>query len=787
MLIRSTCLLTLFILTVIQPLAMAAAITSPHAEAPKPDLCVFLGNHWSYTGVGWSYGLKSCVQSIHNSLEMADYSPSVKTGINLDAAAYPLVAEHHPEVIERLKAYLSAGKVEIIGGTYGQPMGSAVSGESNVRQLIMGQQTICEILGTTVSAFLEEEEFTHPQMPQLLVGAGYSFASAAQCDTWGKHGSPRLSLNAFHWLGIDGTSILTTPANELVFHPPVVTHDIDWLWSSAGHEKIRTLAKRGVPLGLKWVEFGWGPGELEGNTANRFFASKFRDLSAQFNVRYTTLTEFLQQFGDQATERIQWRMDDFNKLQPWGCGGDQLRRILREVEAILTTAERFDAAAQLLGSAPSREADLESAWKNLLVAQSHDVALCEYLDDGIEYAGINDPIARQFLASSGSAEENATVKTWGDMGFRHLRVARNKADSVLSSSLMAIAAQIDTAIAGPYHAALVVFNPCGSARTFTVTVRGSPRITDGKWVVVDDTGRPVPTQIATSQSGDESPSADLLFTANNLPAFGYATYYLAEQKEIRSDSGTELTTSEVGWKLENDFVSVELDPLSGAIARLVDRRSGFSVLNETTGAFPIFSGQPNREILPLRNVPERYDSSSARAEIKWVERGPVRATVKVAQTSPALRLEYTVTLHAGSPQVDVRIHVASDLPPVKTAERVNGWQLPLHIADGYWFSLVANFTPTTVLRDFPFGVEQCNKDAIDSLSFVDFVGSDGGLLLVHSGTQYFKRTGEKVFANLAMRDWHGIFMQKSGWPRKAEYRFALIPHDSDFNNSDRLR
>ena len=124
---------------------------------------------------------------------------------------------------------------------------------------------------------------------------------------------------------------------------------------------------------------------------------------------------------------------------------------------------------------------------------------------------------------------------------------------------------------------------------------------------------------------------------------------------------------------------------------------------------------------------------------------------------------------------------------MKTAERVNGWQLPLHFADGYWFSLVTNFTPTTVLRDFPFGVEQCNKDAIDSLSFVDFVGSDGGLLLVHSGTQYFKRTGEKVFANLAMRDWHGIFMQKSGWPRKAEYRFALIPHDSDFNNSDRLR
>ncbi|MDD5708713.1 MAG: hypothetical protein PHR35_22595 [Kiritimatiellae bacterium] len=61
--------------------------------APKPDFCMFLANHWSYTGIGWNSGLKSCTQSITGSLDMADYAPSVKTGINLDAPAYALITD----------------------------------------------------------------------------------------------------------------------------------------------------------------------------------------------------------------------------------------------------------------------------------------------------------------------------------------------------------------------------------------------------------------------------------------------------------------------------------------------------------------------------------------------------------------------------------------------------------------------------------------------------------------------------------------------------------------------
>jgi hypothetical protein len=114
-------------------------------------------------------------------------------------------------------------------------------------------------------------------------------------------------------------------------------------------------------------------------------------------------------------------MDDFRKLQPWGVGGDQLRREGREIEALVTAAERFDAIAHILGLYGGRVGEIEEAWKQLLISQNHGVSLCE------QYVGINDPAAKEFLSATGTPKENQNVKTWGALGFRHMHVAKKMA------------------------------------------------------------------------------------------------------------------------------------------------------------------------------------------------------------------------------------------------------------------------------------------------------------------------------------------------------------------------
>ncbi|NQU41613.1 MAG: hypothetical protein HQ523_16840 [Lentisphaerae bacterium] len=750
-------------------------------SADKPDLCMALANHWSYTGIGWQLGLESCAASIRDSLAMADYDPGVKTCLNLDALAYELIARHYPDIAERLRQYVRAGRVEIIGGSYGQPMGSMISGESSVRQLVVGQETIRKAVGRRVSTFLEEEEFSHPQVPQLAVQAGYRFASLAQCDTWGKHGSPRMDLNLFHWRGVDGTTILTTPINGLVFHPPVVTPDIDWLWSDAGRERLRQLRQLGMPLAIKWTEFGWET--LGGQAVNKFDPAKFRELSSHFNVRYTTLTEYIEAYGGEARETVSLSMNDFEKLLPWGVGGDQLRRFGRDVEAVLLAAERFEAIAHLLGLPTAKLARLDEAWKKLLIAQSHDVSLCEYSRNG---GGVMQPLDPIF---------DTHGLTWGSIGFQHMDEAKALGSQTLNCSLHLISKAVNNATDRRDAWAVTTFNPCGFARD---ALAQTGKVYMGKRMcrnlrIRDARGRVVRSQLLSHErdAAGNLIHANVAFCAKRLPSVGYDTYYMESDGKAAKATPTDLCVDETNLTIENAHVVLALDPVTGAIARLADRRTGRLLIDGAAHAAPRFTGRPNPAYRSGGSSPDAYDSSTSTAEIVWIERGPLRATVRACHVLQAIRFETFITVCADSPAVEVRTRVFCDLPPRTEpqlgGDRINAWQYPLEITEGYWLRWTLGFTPQAVIRDYPFGVEATPKDAIEALSFVDFVGTDHGLLLMHGGTQYFKREGDRTVANLIVREWESPYTGDYGWPRAADYRYVLLPHGADFSNGDRLR
>ena len=160
------------------------------------------------------------------------------------------MAEKFPEVTARLKKHLAEGKVELIAGTYAQPMGTTLSGEANIRQIVVGRETIRKALGYEMVTFLEEEEFSHPQLPQILAGAGYRFASLAQVDTWGRAGIPILEFNAIRWRGVDGTEIPAIPKNSLFGYSP----NLKELAAQPAFAKLQALGK---PLIFTWEEFGW--------------------------------------------------------------------------------------------------------------------------------------------------------------------------------------------------------------------------------------------------------------------------------------------------------------------------------------------------------------------------------------------------------------------------------------------------------------------------------------------------------------------------------------------------
>lgn len=748
------------------------ALRAGTSDSPN-GICVTLANHWSYIGIGWQLGIESNVLSVTDAMEMADRPPHVKTCINLDARAYEFMAEKFPEVTERLKKYLAEGKVELIGGTYGQPLGTMFSGESNIRQIVYGRETIRKALGYEMVTFLEEEEFTHPQIPQIAMGAGFKYASLAQVDTWGKAGIPILELISFNWKGTDGTIIPTTPKNSLYSGWSADPKAFAATLASPVFKKLQALGK---PLVFAWEEFGWEPHD---EPAYLTSPQKYQKFVEQFAVEFVTLAEYMDKYGKNPRETVYLNMDSWKKLLTWGLGGDQLRILDRKVEGTLLAAERFDAVASSLG-AKSRAEDLTRGWKNLLASQSHDVSLCEYSRwQGDRMA----PLDRL---------EDYHNFTWGGIGYNHLDAAMKDGKAVLDASLDMLVKRIDSQSGKQGQKVVTVFNPSGWERTEIVTTgRIYPLPDKMKGVVVkDSTGRVMPSQVLKREVNGEQNlvTGEVAFRAEKVPSIGYDTYYLEFISEDVVSGNTELKVDTANLTMENSLVKVTLNPKTGAVISLVDKRTGQEMLDAQKSAFPVFNGRANPEYrLRVRKKDNvEFDSSSSQAEIRWIEKGPLRATVKARHNWHLLKFETYVTLYDRVPYVEVTSRVLADVPPAPDAlDKKN--RFPAEIKEGYWFSFAPNFPISSVVRDFPLAIEATEKSYFQALTFVDLVGENSGLLVLHPGTQYFKRDSNQVISNLVMREWESYFSKEFGWPRYSEYRHVLLPHGLNFTNADRLR
>jgi alpha-mannosidase len=729
---------------------------------PSGGLCVTICNHWSYIGIGWQLGIESCVLSVTDAMELADRPPHAKTCLNLDARAYEFMAQRFPEVAERLRQQLAAGKVELIGGTYGQPMGTTLSGESNVRQMVVGRETIRKALGYDMVTFLEEEEFTHPQIPQLATLAGFRYASLAQLDTWGRAGCPRQEFNVVLWKGIDGSSIRCVPKNSLFGY----SADLKKLVQSPPFKKLQGLGK---PLLFTWEEFGW---ESPEQPTYLSAPARYKALADQESVEFVTLKEYLDKYGAVPEETVTLRMDDWDKSLTWGLGGDQVRILNRKVEGLLLAAEIFDVVASKLGARSQAEL-LEEAWKHLLASESHDVGLCEYS----RWQGDR-------MAPADRIEDRHNF-TWGTVGYQHLDAAQEQVRALLDGSLKHIAGRVHSRGSQGGPQAITVFNPLGWPRTDIVTTGRIYPIPAGirGLVVRNGVGEMVASQVVKESRDVDGKLAvaELAFLGVDLPSVGYDTYYLDFVKETTPSATTCLKIEESSLTMENEHLRVRLDSTAGGLAELFHKGMGQQMLDSTETTFPRLTGRPNPNLSRKPNPPAFFDTVKNKGQIDWLAKGPVQAEVRAQHDLPYLKFETRVSLAAGMPYVEVYVRLLCQVPPHSDTA-------PANIKEGYWLSMRPAFAVTQIMRDFPFGVEETKNTNFHALTFVDLLGKEGGgLLVLHAGTQFFRREENGQVGNLVLREWESHFTREYGWPIYSEYRYRLMPHGNGMSNSERLR
>jgi alpha-mannosidase len=304
------------------------------------------------------------------------------------------------------------------------------------------------------------------------------------------------------------------------------------------------------------------------------------------------------------------------------------RRIRRSEENVLN-AEKFASIALLYGRPYPQDAMLMS-WKNLLFDHFHDI-----------------------MPGSGIAVNYLDSK-------RNLENVDRTVNDVTSGSLREIAARVDTQRDG---VAVMLFNSQSWARTDVVEVEAQLPDPAQNIQVVDGTGKPTEAQLISMDK--DTHRARFLLLAHT-PSMGYATYFVSG---ARSPSPAHSLLRASADTLENEFIRVKIDPQTGCVTSLFDKRSG----TESLAAAETDTGGPKDTVCgnllqTFVDKPKQWDAWNIDAdfekqhwdldkadEVKLVESGPLRAVIRIKNHFQNSTFVRDVTLYAGVPRVDVNM------------------------------------------------------------------------------------------------------------------------------------
>ena len=336
------------------------------------------------------WGIPEFVTNLRRAVEWLNRYPGFKIGLDNEAYTYDYLAAHDPAVLDEVRGYLQKykGRFGIGTCTYGQPLSTYINEESNVRQIHYAQQANRKHFGDTPNIYLMSEHAMHAQIPQILDGFG--FRGAIMRTHFMMYGyNPTFDAGVGFWVGADGTRIWTVPTYPGEGAEFGKTPVDNWILTrcpgpECGGNSLEDFARKfahihpliatradDAPLRREGLVK-----ETGGNTHYRWML--LEDLPAAFPA---------------PSEEFKTEPNDFETRMPWGYCGNEIWIGCRKAEIAVLLAERL-AAFEFLTGGSSHEVQLDTAWKELLVAQHHDVQICGLL-----------PEARSHLAASLDASQ----------------------------------------------------------------------------------------------------------------------------------------------------------------------------------------------------------------------------------------------------------------------------------------------------------------------------------------------------------------------------------------------
>lgn len=306
----------------------------------------------------WEEGAAAAVSTFRAAADFCEQFEGYVFNHN-EALLYEWVREYEPSLFERIRTLVGEGKWHIMGGWYLQPDCNLSSGESLVRQIVLGREYFRRQFGARPTTAINFDSFGHSRgLVQILCKSG--FDSYLFC----RPGQDELELEGedFVWVGYDGSEI---PAHRA----------FDYYNTELGGtlRKITKWLNRhpGKSPGLLL----WGVGNHGGGPSRIDLAhiAKLAAENAEFDIIHSTPEAYFRDLLP-AKAGLPRRCQDLNP-HAVGCYISQVRikQKHRQLENELYATEKMLSSAALQQYIAYPEEELREALHDLMVAEFHDI------------------------------------------------------------------------------------------------------------------------------------------------------------------------------------------------------------------------------------------------------------------------------------------------------------------------------------------------------------------------------------------------------------------------------
>src|SRR5579863_75498 len=575
-------------------------------EALKPWLRQFtiriVGN--SHIDMAWLWPWTETVEVVRNTFQsvldlMREY-PDLKFTMS-SARTYEWMQEKYPDRFQQIKQRVKEGRWEVISGMWVEPDLNMPDGESLVRQILIGKRYFLKNFGVDIRIGWNPDSFGYNwQLPQIYKKSGIDYFVTSKL-LWATDYT-RFPYRVFWWQAPDGSRLLSYFPHEYAnqFEPEQITKDLAFYAPLIYGPNQPKAAQMMYLYGIG--DHGGGPTRTMLDMADRL---RVKDTVFP-QIRFTTARDF---FANLETELPKLQVPTWNDELYFEyhrgvyTTQSETKRRIRHAEELTLDAEKFASLASLFGRAYPQE-EFELVWKNLLFDHFHDI-----------------------MPGSGIAVNYLDAK-------RNLDDVARTDRQMMHGALQEILAHVNTQGEG---VPVVVFNSLSWLRTEVIEIEAQLPGPAQNVDVVDSAGRRVESQLISIDT--ETHRARFLLHSST-PSMGYETYFVhgaTTAPPVRS------MLKASGTSMENEYIRVTIDPQTGCMTSLFDKKSG----TESLAPSETDTGGPNNVtcgnlLQTFVDKPEKWDAWNIDAdfekqhwdldkadEVKLIESGPLRAVIEV--------------------------------------------------------------------------------------------------------------------------------------------------------------